>query len=109
MTKTSPRTVLKSISLSLKHDFIAVVLADKSSRNKRRPKLTSFDGAVLTVVTTHVNSERGYSFIGTRAIAKKLQASPAGVAKSIVKLIELGVLRRVAGAKRNRAARLVPI
>jgi hypothetical protein len=108
MTKASPHSVIKPVSLSMKHDFVAVVLADKLSRNKRRPRLTAFDGAVITVLVTHVNSERGYSFIGSRAIAKKLAASPAGVAKSIGKLKSLGIFDEVDGAKRNRAARLVP-
>lgn len=98
----------KQISLSLKHDFLAIVLADPASRNRRRPRLTAFDGAVLTVIVTHVNAKRGYSFIGVRAIAAKLRASRAGVAKSISKLKNLNVIAEAAGGKRNRAARLTP-
>ena len=108
MTASATKTVLKDVSLEMKHDFLARALADKSSRNKRRPSLTAFDGAVLAVVTTHVNKARGYSFIGVRAISVKLDASPAGVAKSISKLKTLEILVEAEGGKRNRAARLTP-
>lgn len=100
------RRVSKPISLLVKHDFLAIALADPGSRNKRRPRMTAFDGAVLTVVITHVNTERGFAFIGIRSIASKLQASPSGVAKCIAKLKRLGILIEVEGARRNRAARL---
>lgn len=107
-TPISTRSVPKRITLEMKHDFLAIVLADPRSRNKRRPMLTAFDGAVLSVLVTHVNAERGYSFIGVRAIANKLRASPAGVAKSITKLRDLDILVEVAGARMNRAARWAP-
>jgi hypothetical protein len=106
--KIAPRSVLKPITLEMKHDFIGIVLADPESRNKRRPRLTAFDGAVLSVMVNHVNAKRGYSFIGIRAIAEKIGASPAGVAKSVNKLRDLEVLFEIKGARKNRAARWAP-
>lgn len=106
--KISTTDLIKPVSLTMKHDFIAIVLASRKSRNKRRPELTTFDGAVLSVIVTHTNTERGYSFIGGRAIAKKLSASPSGVAKSIIKLKKIGAIIEIAGGHKNRASRLAP-
>ncbi len=50
--------------IGVKFAFLAAVLADRESRNKRRPRITAFDGAVLAVLVDRYNADRGYSFTG---------------------------------------------
>jgi hypothetical protein len=94
--------------IGLKFSFLAAVLSDKESRNKRRPRLTAFDGAVLSVLIDRYNTERGYSFTGCRGIAEIVNATPQGVSKSIRKLKSLNVITDAGGGYRNRAQRLTP-
>ena len=89
--------------VAMRFDFLPVVLADPASRNKRRPRLTAFDGAVLAALISSVNSERGYSFIGANKIAGKLNASRQGVVKSVNKLAELKIIKEVAGGIAGKA------
>ena len=58
------------MGVPLKFTFLAAVLSDPESRNKRRPRLTAFDGAVLTVLVDRYNTDRGYSFTGAVASQK---------------------------------------
>jgi len=94
--------------IGLKFVFLAKVLSDPDSRNKRRPRLTAFDGAVLSVLVDRYNAERGYSFTGCRAIADIVNASPEGVAKSIRKMKTLEIIVEAGGGFKNRAQRLAP-
>ena len=94
--------------VGIKFAFLACVLSDRASRNKRRPRLTAFDGGVLVVLVDHYNNERRYSFIGCRRIAEILDATTEGVASSIRKLKGLDILLEVPGGYRNRAQRLAP-
>jgi hypothetical protein len=88
--------------------FLAKVLSDPDSRNKRRPRITAFDGSVLAMLVKNYNKDRGYSFIGCRGIADAINATAQGVARSIRKLKELGFIIEVSGGHTNRAQRLAP-
>ena len=94
--------------IGLKFAFLAAVLADPGSRNKRRPKLTAFDGAVLAWLVNRYNQDRGYSFAGVRDIAEAINASTSGVARSINKLLAEQIIVEVCGGHRNKARRLAP-
>ena len=98
----------KLTPVGLKFHFLAKALSDPESRNKRRPRLTAFDGAVLSVLVDHFNKDRGFSFIGCRKIAEILDATPSGVARSIRKLKDLEIILEASGGYRNRAQRLAP-
>jgi hypothetical protein len=100
--------VKKLTSVGLKFLFIGKVLGSPENRNKRRPQVTAFDGAILTVLVDHYNNERGHSFIGCRKIAEILEATPSGIAASIRKLKRLEIILEVHGGFRNRAQRLAP-
>jgi len=108
---TSPEDtppVKKLTTVGLKFLFIEKVLSSPENRNKRRPQMTAFDGAVLTVLVDHYNVERGYSFIGSRKIAEILEATSSGAAASIRKLKKLDIILEAPGGFRNRAQRLAP-
>ncbi len=94
--------------VAMRFDFLPVVLADPASRNKRRPRLTTFDGAVLAALVASVNNERGYSYIGSEKIAGKLNATRQGVVKSVNKLADLEIIIEVGGGITGRARRWVP-
>ena len=98
----------KLTPIGLKFRFLGKALSDPESRNKRRPRITAFDGAVLTVLVDHFNKERGFSFIGCRKIAEILDATPSGIARSIRKLKDLEIILEASGGYRNRAQRLAP-
>ena len=98
----------KLTPVGLKFNFLVKALSDPESRNKRRPRMTAFDGAVLSVLVDHYNNERGYSFIGCRKIAEILDATPSGVARSIRKLKNLEIILDAPGGYNNRAQRLAP-
>ncbi|MBL6947730.1 MAG: hypothetical protein ISR51_03560 [Rhodospirillales bacterium] len=114
--------VIKPVTLQMKQNFILKALADprfhrrgkveieaKGGEGKlRRVALSACDGAVLCCIVFHCHPKRGYSFIGGRSIAKLLGVSSSGVAKTVEKLIALGILLEIGGAKKNKAQRLVP-
>mgnify|MGYP003389085811 CR=1 FL=1 len=104
--ETPPKKKLTPIGV--KFAFLAAVLSNRDNRNKRRPLLTAFDGAVLTVLVDHYNNDRRFSFIGCRKIAEIVDATTEGVANSIRKLKALEIILDVPGGYRNRAQRLAP-
>ena len=94
--------------IEMRFDFLQMVLADPESRNKRRPRLTAFDGAVLAAIIGSVNNERGYSFIGAEKISQKLNATRQGVVKSVNKMAALKIIKEVKDGITGKARRWVP-
>jgi hypothetical protein len=103
-------------TLQMKQDFLVRALADKRFHRRRKVTLddgrrvafSAFDGAVLACIVNHVNTERGYAYVGSRAVAELVGCNQSAVIKTINKCKDLEILFVFDGGKKNKAQRLEP-